>query len=236
MILMSTKSKQERNIMFICENLAIINEIVENNKPRPHDVVVREFIEDNYPDCTIDANGRAHSPYKGYIDNNGVVWGGGEYLPSFEDMDDFEIVGRIGKRFNIVCFDINKKEKLTYDLSKGQFKKTIDEFKMQTEKFDVKNSKFNFNVKDRIKLKLTVEACFQNPSAYGDTFTYKMRDENLNLYMWKSSKQIEEFHVNKTGYVVKKGRIYDIVGTVKSNYATKQTGKKITILTRCKVC
>lgn len=112
----------------------------------------------------------------------------------------------------------------TYDREiEYQRQKRIAEEKRKAEQKAMQKSEHIGNVGDRITINVEDWRCLASwDTQWGTTWMYQFRDANGNIYIWKSSKYIDEELENFT-----------IKGTVKDHGEFRDV--KQTIITRCKV-
>lgn len=102
---------------------------------------------------------------------------------------------------------------------------------------DLSSSEYQFSVKDRVELQLTVVSEYRGYSDYGAYIIYTLADDNGNAFTWKTASTLGcdiESDTNNAVYrrVACSGSRVSIKGTVSAH--TEYKGVKQTKLTRCK--
>jgi len=197
--------------MYIITNTAEIITVIDNKAPRDVETILREI----YPGCTIDANGRAHSPCDGYVcELTGEIYRGGEYLP---ETDEAMRGGSLSRMFAV---ESSTGKEIIFEGTKAQISAAREIAKRQQADFDA-TTDFIGEVKNRQNFELRICAIFSEVGVYGSEHTHYMRDENMNPIVYKGSKII-----GKTGTTVK------VKATVKSHWLSKYDNRKATYIAR----
>jgi len=216
------------SIMYLTTDSNAIARAVDAAAPRPIADVILEY----YPDCTIDANGRGHAPYDGYIcPFTDKAFRAGEYLP-FDDCDEIAAFKRMTRPSNvrvIELYNVKDSSVTVLEGTRAQINAARDVAKEQTAEWD-RTREHVGTLKSREILDLTLLSVFANDSAFGTTWTHYFRDSAGNSVVWKGSKRL----AIGSGYrekTVPVGESVRIKATVKSHW-TAPDGRKATYIQR----
>lgn len=203
--------------MYLATDIAAIAAAAEAKKPRP----IKDVLLEMYPDATIDRFNRAHAPYDGYTDCDGIAYRGGEYLPDPDTGDeDRDFVARF--KPSLTVKDVATGELFVVEGTKGQIKAAREVAKKQQSEHD-KSKAHVGTVGKREDFELTISMIFEEKGFYGMEYTHMMRDADNNPVVYKGSNKLAP-----------RGSAVKVKATVKSHW-TAQDGRIATYINRPKV-
>jgi hypothetical protein len=197
--------------MILVTDIAAILAASEANAPR----TVEEYIAANYPDATVDRNGRAHAPHDGYVCAvTGNAYRAGEYLPI-----DGDTANPGSSRLHVM--DTSTRKAHVLEGTRAQIKAARDVAKAQQVAFDATREHVG-TIGNKIDELVTLVARFEEDGSYGTIYTHYFRNSNLDSIVWKGSKCV--------GSV---GDMLNISAKVKSHWTGKD-GRKATYVSHVK--
>lgn len=203
--------------MLIVTNLEAVNKAYEQKAPRPWNEVVLEV----YPEATIDAKGRAHSPYDGYeCQLTGRSFKAGEFLPMTEPDDNYRITGKAVVVPTAIDLEGNTH---TWDnCTRAQRAAVFAELIAQTRANDAMKSNHVGNTGEKISFTGVVEFIKGFDGMYGVTWIHVIKDIVGNVIVYKGTKRL----ANKNDRI-------NVTAKVKSH--GERDGVKQTIIERPKL-
>ena len=205
--------------MLFCTDVQEVAKAAEAKAPRP----IEEVWQEVFPGCTVDRNGRAHSPHDGYeCPHTGQLYRAGEYLPE-PDCESF----RTGREVRPLMFVTPDWQVHAIEGTRAQRRAAIDAANAQALVFDRDEAAHVGEEKQRVELELTLMAVFHSFGTYGNTYTHYFRDAEWNQVVWKGSKLI----IDVAGGTMKPGQTINAKVTVSSHW-TSGDGKKRTYVKR----
>ena len=202
--------------MLIITNLNALNTVFAAKAPRP----IRDVLLEIYPECTIDANDRAHAPYDGYeCQLTGRTFRAGEYLPMSEPDDNYRVIGVARKLPEGV--DLNGVTH-TWDGTRAQNIAVWGELIAQSKAYDASRSNHIGNVGDKVSLDVNVKFVKGFEGFYGVVFINILKDDSGNVIVYKGGKALGV-----------KGNRIKVAAKVKAH--DERDGVKQTVIERPKV-
>lgn len=195
--------------MYHITDLNAITDAMESAAPRP----VEEVLREQYPEATVDYQGRAHAPYEGYEDpQTGTVYHAGQYLP-------FEPGDAVSTREGRGVWVEHKGDVYVLDGTRKQTEAGRLEARNQQTATDRVNG-FGGTEGKREVFTLTVYDLYANPGYYGVQLNHVLRDNDGRKYLYKGTKLLAEV-----------GETVTVKATVKVHHTSKD-GRRSTILQR----
>jgi hypothetical protein len=201
--------------MYTVTDTAAVEAIITKKAPRPWKEIVLEV----YPDATIDRNGRAHSPYAGYVcPITGNVFGPGEYLPMSEPENESQRSAVATAR----AIDVNGVVHEWPNLTKSQRMAVYAELLAQSKAYDASQSDFVGVVGQKVTLDVVIQMVKSYTGSFGMTYFHVMKDSNGSVIFYKGAKRIAE-----------KGSNVKVAAKIKSH--DTRDGVKQTVIERPKL-
>lgn len=174
---------------FTCTNPAEVEAAMDAVAPRDP----KEVMQERFPECTFDVNGRAHAPFDGYEDaETGKLYRGGEYLPTPEcEKDDWSMF-RAGKPSNMVSAVSPEGVSLEWFGTKRQREAAYAVLKAQSNAFDAARSNHIAEIGVKVSIAGSLQACKRMEGFYGVEFFQVIRTVEGAIVIYKGAKKLGE--------------------------------------------
>ena len=180
--------------MYTCTNKEEVDAAFNAARPRAVEEVWAEYA----PECTVDANGRGHAPYDGFVvpDAEYRVYRAGEYLPEPEEVDS--IRKDWASSFGVKKFPEAKTlegEYVSWQGTRAMNRAAWEVLKRQTRELELKRdakSQHVATVGARITTDFTVDKLIKLDGVYGVSYLTIGRDAAGNVLFYKGSVKLAE--------------------------------------------